>query len=101
MWEPCTEMDKLSQTKLTLISERARKEQGFQFTSLAHLLNEEFLKECYFSLGRDRASGIDGVSWKEYGEQLDDNLKSLVTRMKAKRYKPLPARRVYIPKNER
>ena len=87
-------------TKLALISERARKEPKFQFTSLAHLLDERFLKECYFSLGRERASGIDGVSWKEYGEQLDENLNSLVTRMKAKRYKPLPARRVYIPKNE-
>jgi len=87
-------------TKLALISERARKEPKFQFTSLAHLLDERFLKECYYSLGRDRASGIDGVSWKEYGEQLDENLNSLVARMKAKRYKPQPAKRVYIPKNE-
>jgi len=97
---PYTEMDNIALTKLALISERARKEPKFQFTSLAHLLDERFLKECYFSLGRERASGIDGVSWKEYGEQLDENLNSLVTRMKAKRYKPLPARRVYIPKNE-
>jgi len=100
MWELYTEMDNLSQTKLALISELARKEPQMQFTSLAHLLDERFLKECYYSLGRDRASGIDGVSWKEYGEQLDENLENLVARMKAKRYKPLPARRVYIPKNE-
>jgi len=93
-------MDKLPQTKLALISEWARKEPKFQFTSLAHLLDERFLKECYYSLGRDRASGIDGVSWKEYGEQLDENLNRLVARMKAKRYKPQPAKRVYIPKNE-
>jgi RNA-directed DNA polymerase len=93
-------MENLTPTKLALISEKARKEPKFQFTSLAHLLDERFLKECYFSLGRDRASGIDGVIWKEYGEQLDENLKNLVARMKAKRYKPLPARRVYIPKNE-
>ena len=97
---PYTEMDNITLTKLALISERARKKPKFQFTSLAHLLDERFLKECYYSLGRERASGIDGVSWKEYGEQLDENLNSLVTRMKAKRYKPLPARRVYIPKNE-
>ena len=93
-------MENLTPTKLALISEKARKEPKFQFTSLAHLLDERFLKECYFNLGKDRASGIDGVSWKEYGERLDENLKSLVTRMKAKRYKPQPARRVYIPKNE-
>ena len=67
---------------------------------MAHLLNEEFLKECYCRLGRDRASGIDGVSWEEYGEHLDENLQDLVLRMKAKRYKPQPVKRVYIPKNE-
>ena len=100
MREPYTEMGKLTQTKLALISERARKEPKLQFTSLAHLLNVGFLKECYYSLGRDRASGIDGVSWKEYGKDLDRNLNNLVARMKAKRYKPLPAKRVYIPKNE-
>ena len=88
---PYTEMDSVTLTKLALISQRARKEPKFQFTSLAHLLNEGFLKECYYSLGRDRASGIDGVSWKEYGEHLDENLKDLVVRMKAKRYKPQPS----------
>jgi group II intron reverse transcriptase/maturase len=93
-------MENITPTKLALISERARKEPKYQFTSLAHLLNERFLKECYYSLGRDRASGIDGVSWKEYGKHLDENLNNLVTRMKAKRYKPQPAKRVYIPKNE-
>jgi group II intron reverse transcriptase/maturase len=98
--QPYTEMGNLTPTKLALISEKARKEPKFQFTSLAHLLDERFLKGCYYMLGRERASGIDGVSWKEYGEQLDENLKSLVARMKAKKYKPLPARRVYIPKNE-
>ena len=97
---PYTEMENITLTKLALISQRARMEPKFQFTSLAHLLNEEFLKECYYRLGRDQASGIDGVSWKEYGEHLDENLENLVARMRAKRYKPLPAKRVYIPKNE-
>jgi group II intron reverse transcriptase/maturase len=93
-------MENSTLTKLALISQRAQKEPKFQFTSLAHLLNEAFLKECYYRLGRDRASGIDGVSWEEYGEHLDKNLRDLVVRMKAKRYKPQPVKRVYIPKNE-
>jgi RNA-directed DNA polymerase len=75
---PYTEMDNITPTKLALISKRARKEPDFRFTSLAHLLNVEFLKECYYSLGRDRARGIDGVSWEEYGKQLDENLRDLV-----------------------
>jgi hypothetical protein len=45
---PYTEMDNITSSKLNLISERARKDPKFQFTSLAHLLNEGFLKECYF-----------------------------------------------------
>jgi len=64
-------------------------------------LNTEFLRECYRSLGKEKACGIDGKSWHEYGENLDENLEDLVERMKAKRYKPLPAKRVYIPKNDK
>ena len=96
---PDIEMGSLTQTKLTLISDRARREPQRQFTCLAHLLDEGFLKECYFGLGRDRASGIDGVTWDEYGKHLDESLRELVARMKAKRYKPQPVRRVYIPKD--
>lgn len=97
---PYIEMGNITPAKLALISERARREPRYQYTCLAHLLNERFLKECYDGLGRDRASGIDGVSWTDYGKQLDANLTHLVTRMKAKRYKPQPVKRVYIPKNE-
>lgn len=94
-------MDNLTPTKLALISRRAREDCKLQFTSLAHLLNVEFLRGCYRSLGREKAVGIDGTSWQEYGERLDENLEDLVQRLKAKKYKPLPARRVYIPKNTR
>ncbi|MHC4702657.1 MAG: hypothetical protein ACYTFQ_19005 [Planctomycetota bacterium] len=67
---PCTEMDNITSSKLILISERARKEPKFQFTSLAHLLNEGFLKECYFDLDRDRASapGFGDIQTPYYGE---------------------------------
>ena len=97
---PNAEAEKPTLLKLALISERAQQEPNCQFTSLAHLLNERFLEHCYHRLGRDRASGIDGVTWKGYGENLEENLGELVARLKAKRYKPLPARRVYIPKDE-
>ena len=99
MHQPYTEMETLTRTKLALISERARREPKCQFTSLAHLLDEGFLAECYYRLGRDRASGIDGVSWKAYGERLEENLKGLVNRLKSKQYRPQPSKRVYIPKD--
>jgi RNA-directed DNA polymerase len=97
---PDTELETRTWIKLTLIAERARREPQCQFTSLAHLLDEGFLADCYHRLGRDRASGVDGVTWQEYGEHLAENVRDLVARMKAKRYKPQPAKRVYIPKDE-
>ena len=86
--------------KLSLISGHARRDQNFQFTSLAHLLDVEYLRDCYKSLNRKRAVGVDGVSWEEYGRNLEENLELLVSRLKRKKYKPMPARRVYIPKSE-
>jgi len=97
---PDTELELGTWAKVALIAERARREPRCQFTSLAHLLSERFLAACYRKLGRDRACGVDGVTWKEYGEHLEENLRDLVTRMKAKRYWPQPAKRVYIPKDE-
>jgi len=96
---PDAEMD-TTFAKLTLISKRAQEEPKCQFTSLAHLLNTGYLEACYRKLGRNRACGVDNVTWKEYGKELDANLESLVERLKSRKYKPLPARRVYIPKNE-
>ena len=97
---PDTELESMTWIKLALIAQRARREPHCQFTSLAHLLDEGFLAGCYHRLGRDRASGVDGVTWREYGEHLAENLRDLVVRMKAKRYKPQPVKRVYIPKDE-
>ena len=88
------------ETKLDLVSLRAKGDPAYKFTCLAHLLNEGFLDTCYRGLGRNKASGVDGISWEEYGENLEENLEGLVTRLKAKQYRPQPARRVYIPKDE-
>jgi len=86
--------------KLSLISGHARRDHDFQFTSLAHLLNKEYLRDCYKSLKRNRAVGIDNISLEDYGRKLDENLELLVLRLKQKKFKPLPARRVYIPKSD-
>lgn len=86
-------------TRLSLITENARRNPEVQFSSLAHLLNEEFLRDCHKSLGKNKAVGVDKVSWKEYDNDLDKNLAELVNKLKRKAYKPLPAKRVYIPKN--
>jgi len=85
-------------SKLKLIAEKARKEKGFKFTSLAHLINEESLTWCYGELKVGKAPGIDGVSVEEYGENLEENVRDLVIRMKAKKYRPQAVKRVLIPK---
>lgn len=96
---PYTEMED-TWMKLSLIAGHAKRDAEFQFTSLAHLLNEEFLKDCYRSLNRNKAVGIDNVSWKEYGINLDRNIRELVSRLKRGMFEPLPVKRVYIPKNK-
>ncbi len=85
-------------TKLESLTLRAREDPKCQFTSLAHLLSEDFLKGCFRELKRDKASGVDGVTVQEYEVNLEENLKDLVGRMKEKRYRPQPVRRAYIPK---
>ncbi len=96
---PNSELDK-TLSKLSSISRRARDDSTFEFLSLAHLLNVEYLKDCYRNLDRNKAVGIDEVSWQEYGKDLEKNVEDLVMRLKRKSYKPLPARRVYIPKGK-
>jgi len=87
--------------KLALISGHAQRDPDFQFTSLAHLLNVEYLRDCYKSLNRNKAVGIDNVTKEEYGKELEENLEQLVSRLKRKKYKPIPAKRVYIPKGDK
>ncbi len=84
--------------KLSSISKCAKENKTFQFESLAHHLNVEFLKDCYNNLARNKAVGIDKISWQEYNSNLDKNLIKLVQKLKNKSFRPLPAKRVYIPK---
>ena len=85
-------------SKLSSISECAKKNKAYKFVSLAYLLNAEFLKDCYNSLDRNKAVGIDKVSWQDYNSNVDENLQKLVQKLKNKSFRPLPAKRVYIPK---
>ncbi|MHB9139780.1 MAG: group II intron reverse transcriptase/maturase [Victivallaceae bacterium] len=96
---PYTEMG-LTEIKLALIAGYAKREPDMQFISLAHLLNTDFLRQCFHGLDRNKAVGLDNVSWGEYEVNLDENLDSLVDRLKRKKFKPVPARRVYIPKSD-
>jgi RNA-directed DNA polymerase len=88
------------ETKLNLITKHATEDRRFKFTSLAHLLNEESLKESFYMLKKNKAPGVDGVTFEEYEQYLNTNIQKLVKRMKAGKYYPQPVRRSYIPKGK-
>lgn len=86
------------QTELDHISDKAKRDGSCRITNVAYLLNEENLKECFGQLKKGKAAGTDGVTLEEYGQNLGENLRGLVERMKRQAYKPQPVRRSYIPK---
>ena len=91
--------DKQMATELARIAELSAQNPTMVFTSIAHLINVKLLRECHEKMDGDKAVGIDGVTKEEYGKNLEENLVDLVARMKKRAYKPKPARRVEIPKD--
>ena len=85
-------------TKLDRIAEIAKEKPEEKFTSLVHLIDEEMLEQCHKELNGKKAVGVDEVTKAEYEENLDENIKALLGKMKNQQYRPLPVRRVYIPK---
>lgn len=86
------------ETKLERISQLSKENPEMVFTSLGHLINVEMLKECHEKMDKDKAVGIDGVTKEDYGRNLHENLNKLVDRLKSKSYRPKPARKTEIPK---
>ncbi len=96
---PYTEMEYNTVTKLTLIAKRSIHNPQEKFTSLMHLLNIEYLYECYQELKKRKASGVDGKRKEDYtDEEIKEEIENTIAKMKAKRYNPKPVKRVYIQK---
>lgn len=91
-------MTESMRTKLGFVAERAKRDKKVIFDNLMHLINEESLKASFQQLQKEGAVGIDGTSWKEYEEQLNENIKGLMGRIKKLSYRPQAVKRVYIPK---
>jgi group II intron reverse transcriptase/maturase len=84
---------------LERIREAAQKDRKQRFTALLHHVYAiERLRESYFRLKREATPGIDGETWRHYGEKLEENLQNLTERLKRGAYRARPVQRVYIPK---
>jgi len=84
--------------QLLKVVERARREPEGRFHSLAHFIDVPALERAYHRMRKNAAVGVDGVTKEQYGRGLEENLQDLHARMKAKRYRHQPIRRVHIPK---
>ena len=85
-------------TKQQRIAEMARRSPQMGFTSLAYLMDIDWLKTAFYRTRKDGAPGVDGQTWSDYERNLEANLQSLLDRAKSGTYQAPPVRRVHIPK---
>jgi len=84
---------------LERVRQAAKKDRKLRFTALLHhIYNLETLRMAYFRLKKEAAPGVDGETWRHYGEELERNLQDLSERLKRGAYRAKPVRRVYIAK---
>ncbi|MFN8626361.1 MAG: group II intron reverse transcriptase/maturase [Candidatus Binatia bacterium] len=84
---------------LDRIRQAARRDGRQRFTALLHhVYDVERLRQAYYALKRTAAAGVDGQTWKQYGEELEGNLRDLSDRLRRGGYRAKPVRRTYIPK---
>jgi len=88
------------QTSLRGIAKKAERQKEHRFGNLYEMLNEEMLQDCWRFIRKDAASGVDRVSAQEYEQNLGENIRELVERLKRKRYRAKLVRRQYIPKGD-
>jgi group II intron reverse transcriptase/maturase len=82
------------------VRQAARQDKGVRFTALLHHVSIDLLRSSYYSLKRRAAAGVDGMTWEEYGENLEERLADLHGRLHRGSYRAKPSRRVWIPKTD-
>lgn len=88
-----------AQSALGRVRQAARRDRKMRFTALLHhVYNPDALRVAYRALKRDASPGMDGQTWRAYGEALEENLRDLSERLRRGAYRARPVRRVYIPK---
>jgi RNA-directed DNA polymerase len=83
---------------LDRVRQVARNDKNARFTALLHHVTVDRLEAAYRAIRPGAAPGVDGVTWKDYGQDLEANLRDLHARVHRGAYRARPSRRVYIPK---
>ena len=84
---------------LERVRQAARADRTMRFTALLHHVYDiAHLRKAYLALKRDASAGVDGETWRHYGEALEENLRDLSGRLQRGAYRAKPVRRVFIPK---
>jgi RNA-directed DNA polymerase len=96
---PCrTRSRESGSSGLERVRQAAKQDGRRKFTALLHHVNIDLLRESYYRLKRQAAPGVDGVTWEEYGRDLEARLTGLHGRIHCGAYRAQPSRRVWIPK---
>ena len=85
---------------LERVREVAKKDGRVRFTALLHHVTVDLLRDSYHSLKKKAAPGVDGVTWREYGEGVEARISDLHGRIHRGAYQALPSRRTWIPKSD-
>lgn len=93
-----TQSRKLVSIGLAGVREVARRDKEVRFTALLHHVDVDCLRASYFRMRKDASPGIDGMTWAEYGEDLEGRLTRLHGRIHRGAYRPEPSKRGWIPK---
>jgi RNA-directed DNA polymerase len=83
---------------LDRVRQVARQDKDARFTALLHHVSVDRLRAAYRAIRPGAAPGVDGVTWRDYGQDLEANLRDLHARVHRGAYRAKPSRRVYIPK---
>ena len=71
-----------------------------RFTALVHHITPEVLKQSYFALKRKAAAGVDGVTWRQCGQDLWEQVVDLHGRVHRGTYRVRPSKRAYLRKED-
>src|SRR5438270_9841568 len=83
---------------LDRVRQVAQKDKEVRFTALLHHVDVDRLRAAYWAIRPKAAPGVDGIMWRDYGLDLEDNLRGLHPRVRGGSYRENPVRRGISPK---